>query len=348
MIKKVVLSFDYELFFGLRSGTVDESLIKPTNKLLDAMDKEGFRASFFIDYLMLKYLKAENTERTISDAHIIENQLKDMLRRGHRIELHLHPHWIDSKYNGDGTWNYDNFSHYSLYSLDIEAIVQMFEEGTCYLNNLARSVIPDYKVCAFRAGGWAVQPFDILRKAFKKTGICIDSSTAYGVYNTLPDSYYDFRNMPEKSYYRFEDDVCVENEEGSFIEVPITTYHRNRWCSLIHKFSQYIHKGYNDRLTDGTHQRNDLPPVLPGNKLKNFLNPQRATMMMSFSQSNPYTIKYVMDHTSYELYCFIDHPKDFSLATCDGIHKIGQGYSKSMTYYDIKNEIFKERKYGQK
>lgn len=334
-MKTIILSFDYELFFGVRSGSVEESLIKPTNKLLDAMEKENFRGSFFVDYLMLKYLKQQNTERTLYDANIIENQLKDILKRGHRIELHLHPHWIDARYNGDGTWNYDNFSHYSLSSLDKDSILQMFEESTLYLNTLAQTVIPGYKVCAFRAGGWAVQPFGILKEAFKKTGICIDSSTAYGVYNTLPDSSYDFRNMPTKALYHFEDDVCIENFQGSFIEVPITTYHRNRWCSLIHKITQYLHKGYNVRLTDGTHQRNDSPPAQSGNQIKNFLSPKRATFMMSFSQSNPYTLKYVMSNSDYELYCFIDHPKDFSMATCDGIHRIGRGYSKSVTYYDL-------------
>lgn len=337
-MKKIILSFDYELFFGVRSGTVEQSLIIPTKKLLDAMERENFHGSFFVDYLMLKYLKQENTERTNDDAHKIECQLREILHRGHRIELHLHPHWIDAKYNGDGTWNYDNFSHYSLNSLDNATIMQMFEEGTSYLNKLAQEIIPNYKVCAFRAGGWAVQPFDILKEAFSKTGICIDSSTAFGIYNTLPDSYYDFRSMPCKSYYRFEDDVCKEKSNGQFVEVPITTYHRNRWCSLIHKITQYLHKGYNVRLTDGTHKRNDLPPIQSGNKIRNFLCPKRATFMMSFSQSNPYTLKYVMSHSDYELYCFIDHPKDFSMATCEGIRRIGNGFSKSVTYYDIIKE----------
>ena len=38
MKKKILLSFDYELFFGIRSGTVYNTLIVPTNKLLDFMD----------------------------------------------------------------------------------------------------------------------------------------------------------------------------------------------------------------------------------------------------------------------------------------------------------------------
>ena len=87
--KKIILSFDYELFFGDKSGTVLKTLIEPTNKILDAMDSVGFKGNFFIDWQMLKYLKAENTERTLSDYNLIKNQLKDMVRRGHRPQAQV-------------------------------------------------------------------------------------------------------------------------------------------------------------------------------------------------------------------------------------------------------------------
>ena len=41
--KKIILSFDYELFFGDKSGTVQKTLIEPTNALLDTMDKAGLK-----------------------------------------------------------------------------------------------------------------------------------------------------------------------------------------------------------------------------------------------------------------------------------------------------------------
>lgn len=66
---------------------------------------------------MLKYLRKVDTERTNRDIQLIETQIKDIVRRGHRIELHLHPHWIDAQYNGDGTWNFQNYTHYALSSL---------------------------------------------------------------------------------------------------------------------------------------------------------------------------------------------------------------------------------------
>jgi len=323
MKKRIILSYDYELFFGERSGTVRNSLIEPTKALLDAMEKVGFRGTFFIDVLMIKYLSQNLDDRSKLDLDMIEGQLRDIVRRGHRIELHLHPHWVDAKYNGDGTWNFDDFHNYCLSSFQEESIVSMFTEGVNYLNRIGSEVYPNYNVVAFRAGGWAIQPFKKLKKAFTSAGIKIDSSCARGIYVQNDNSYYDFRNLPEKGFYRFEDDVCQEDYKGSFIEVPITTYHRPITCSIVHKASQILHKGYNERLTDGTHFR----PSENNNshhfsKLHNLLHPKDALYMMSFSQSNPYTLYRILKNSSSGLICFIDHPKDFSKATCDGIYRI--------------------------
>ena len=43
-------------------------------------------------------------------------QIIDIVKRGHRVELHIHPHWCDAVYKGDGTWDFSNFQHYSLNS----------------------------------------------------------------------------------------------------------------------------------------------------------------------------------------------------------------------------------------
>ena len=96
--KKIILSFDYELFFGYKSGTVRKSLIEPTNKMLDAMDQVGAKATYFVDYLMLKYLEKENDKRCNSDLELIKEQLSEILRRGHRIELHIHPHFLSDTF----------------------------------------------------------------------------------------------------------------------------------------------------------------------------------------------------------------------------------------------------------
>lgn len=339
MKKRVILSFDYELFFGERSGTVLKSLIEPTNKIMDVMERVGFRGNFFIDVLMIKCLKQFTDDFCRNDLYLIENQLRDMIRRGHRIELHLHPHWVDAKYNGDGTWNFDDFQHYCLSSFNESDINNMFLEGVDYLNSIGSEVTSNYKVCSFRAGGWAIQPFHKLKEAFILTGIKIDSSCAKGIYVKNKNSSYDFRNLPIKDIFKFENDVCIEDKNGSFIEVPISTYHRPFICSFVHKVFQYIHKDYNIRLTDGTHYRpSEKKDSNYIQKLYNLLYPQNVLYMMSFSQSNPYTLKNIIKKSSSSLFCIIDHPKDFSNATCDGISSLSS-CCKSILYKEIGDSI---------
>ena len=215
--KKIILSYDYELFFGDKSGTVQKTLIEPTNRMMDAMEEVEARGNFFIDYLMFKYIGKNHDERSQKDLLLLREQVKDMVRRGHRIELHLHPHWVDAKYNGDGTWDYSDYTHYMLSTFSEDEIRTMFVEGVGYLEALAREVQPDYKIVAFRAGGWAVQPFSMLRPGFIDAGIVVDSSSSSGAYNPKKDQAYDFRMMPGKTMYHFDNDVVKEVIGGGVI-----------------------------------------------------------------------------------------------------------------------------------
>lgn len=336
-MRKIILSYDYELFFGVSSGTVWKSIIEPTNMLMDVMEQNGFRGNFFVDYLMFRELEKLTDDRAIADLNSLKNQILDMVRRGHRVELHLHPHWIDAKYNGDGTWNFDDFTHYSLSSLAEETIVSMFKDGTEYLTNLIREVEPDYKIVAFRAGGWAVQPFDKLKRGFIEAGIKLDSSTSYGIYRYQKDSYYDFRHMPDKSMYNFDDDVCKEVEGGQFLEVPITSFHRNIMHVIIDRiFEKFFH--FFTSYSDGTHTRNNSEQVKNGTmklaKLKS-----NYKLMCTFSTQSFYTIsKAIKYNRDKNFLCYIDHPKDFSLATEKNLNSL-KGRFVSIAYVDLLSSI---------
>ena len=50
-MKQAILSFDYELFFGDNSGTVQKTLIEPTNIMLDALDTINAKATFFLSLI---------------------------------------------------------------------------------------------------------------------------------------------------------------------------------------------------------------------------------------------------------------------------------------------------------
>lgn len=330
--KKVVLSFDYELFFGDKSGTVSKSLIEPTNSILNAMDSVGFKGNFFVDWQMLKYLSKEDDNRTQKDLSLIVNQLKDIVKRGHRIELHIHPHWVDAKYKGDGIWDFSDFRHYSLDSFCEGEIVKMIEEGTSLLSSIAKEVDPCYQLCAFRAGGWAVQPFDKIKSGLRSAGIFIDSSVMPGVHIKTDYSECDFTSAPAplQGWYRFNDNVCIEDKYGDFCEIPITRAKNGILRRIIAKLSRNLVKYDFTSLTDGTHTRiNDKPDV--------WQSTTNGTIC-TLSKRAPYVIPLLILEDKKELFCFIDHPKDFTKYTCSNL-KLLSRFSSSVLYVDLKEQI---------
>ena len=326
--KKVIFSFDYELFFGVKSGTVQKTLIEPTNMLLDRMESVEARGNFFLDYLMFERLEQLDDERAKSDLKLLKDQVRDMVRRGHRIELHLHPHWIDAKYNGDGTWDYTNYTHYSLYSLSKEEVERQFRDGVSYLTNLAREIDSDYRIVAFRAGGWTIQPFNVVKECFRQIDIVIDSSVMHGACQDSKYSKFDFRNAPDKEFYRFSDDVCKKDENGEFIEVPITVYTKFVWLRVIDKVLSKICPP-NVCITDGTHKRYDLPESRK--KLK-FYESRRLSFTLSGVNAFIMSTLFLLDKKS--LVTFIDHPKDFTMSALDVIKKCMR-HADSITYIEM-------------
>lgn len=310
-MKQAILSFDYELFFGDLSGTVQKTLIEPTNKMLDILDEVGAKTTFFVDYLMLTFLEKENCQRTIADLRSIEEQLMDIIRRGHRIELHIHPHWVDAKYNGDGTWDFSDFTHYRLTVFSEEEVEYMFQEGIKRLSSIARKVIPDYRIFAFRAGGWVIQPFDKFVNAFKKTGIVLDSSVAVGLQQENTYSILDFTEVPQKAFYRFEDKLQESNEKGTFWEVPITTFPYNLWDRICNRLYREIHRKQFKIFADGTHHRASYHGRCYSH-----------VAMFSLARISPSILVSKIEKSPFSIITFIDHPKDFAMINLSNLKKI--------------------------
>lgn len=325
-MKKVILSFDYELFFGDKSGTVLKSIIEPTAKMLEALESLGAKANFFVDWQMLKYMRDANTEHTTADFLLIKTQLQDLIKKGHRIELHIHPHWVDAKYNGDGTWDFSNFEHYSLSSFSREDIERMFREGTELLNSIAQEVEANYKICAFRAGGWVLPEMSVINNAFVENGIIIDSSLGKGFY--INDGYriVDCTSMPSEPIYRMEESALKENNDGRFIEMPISTFNLSFIDRLYNKCYHIIKPNLMKYKADGTHKRScdkkHYEKVTIISKIRNIVKPR--INFLTLSHFAPPILIRKMRNSKSNLIVVIDHPKDFAesnLVVLSGIAK---------------------------
>ncbi|WP_179009484.1 polysaccharide deacetylase family protein [Winogradskyella forsetii] len=215
---KVFITLDYELFFG-KSGTVEKTIIEPTQKLVKILDKHNAKAVFFVDvgYLIKsEELESKYPELKDSSKKVIK-QIKELVAEGHDIQLHIHSHWEDAQFT-NGQWVFP-MTHYRLHSYSEEECIKIVKKYKNYLEAICGK-----QVNGFRAGGWCLQPFDKLKTAFLEAGIKFDSTVFKGGRNIHGAHYYDFNEIPEATKWNFSDDPCVIDDQGSFTEFPIASF----------------------------------------------------------------------------------------------------------------------------
>ena len=212
-----LLSLDYELFFGTNCGTVENCIIKPTQHLINILDKHNFKVSLFVDAGFLVCLKKQALKYpTFKEQYdAIKAQLKSLSSQGHDIQLHIHPHWQDSFYDGD-SWVIDT-KRYRLHDFSPEEINEIVSTYKQELESCS-----EQDVFAFRAGGWCLQPFEGIQNALKNNGIWLDSTVFNEGHSDDPTRWFNFNNMPNKPFWNFDNDPLISTDNGFFTEVPIS------------------------------------------------------------------------------------------------------------------------------
>lgn len=246
--KYLILTYDYELFLGRRSGTVAQCQIIPAEKTLAILNKHNAKAVFFTDTLQLIRLKELAVNGNIhaeKDFGLLKEQFAKIISLGHYIYPHIHTHWLDAVYNASiHQWNLSDVSKYRFHQCSAEQRKEVFHQSLEILKELILPVQPDYRLDGFRAGGWCIQPFSDFRNLFIEHGIRYEMSVLPGFYSFTNAQYFDFTDYPDKSIYRFEENECIEKENGRFVQltvssVPFTSVHRV-FDRLWLKFSPHI------------------------------------------------------------------------------------------------------------
>lgn len=226
----ISITFDYELFFGENRGTYSSVLFEPTKKLIDTLKDFGVSATFFADTCSVdqakKYYQLDYVDG-------FKNQLLDMLEKKQDVQLHIHPHWLKSKFDGE-KWQFDNES-YRIHSFGFDdtenAAGKIISDGVAYLNETLKQSYPDYRCIAFRAGGFCLQPHDALIKALYKNGIRIDSSVAPQLKSDDSSHAYNYRRRSLKTnWYISPEGEWWDNRKRdlcSLLEVPVATVNKN-------------------------------------------------------------------------------------------------------------------------
>lgn len=241
----IYITLDYEIYFGENPGTVEKCILQPTSELIRIAETHQVRFSFFVDCGFI--LKLEEYKKKFQqlekDYQAVVAQIKYLSDTGHDIQLHIHPHWEDSYYNGE-RWII-NTSRYKLADFNESQIQEIVRRYKKVLVDITGKTIFTY-----RAGGWCLQPFSKLMNAFKDSEIKVDSSVFRNGFYFSEQYDYDFRGAPDKDCYRFETDPVQEVADGYFTELPISEIRNSPlffWrLFLLGRWNPYLHKPLGD------------------------------------------------------------------------------------------------------
>jgi hypothetical protein len=252
-MRKTLITLDYELYFD-RSGTAQKCIIEPTDLLLGILDKHDVKATFFVDSgYVLKLKEYMHTfEKLQTDYQLIQTQVQKLSKEGHDVELHIHPHWEDSTFDGS-KWVFDT-SRYKLADFSEQQI-----DDIVFRYSQVIEEITSNKPTVFRSGGWCVQPFDKLAGALYRNGIRIDSTVYPMGENATPSKSFNFVKAPDKPNWKFSNDPLVEDYDGRFEEIPISSIKTTPvfYYKFILKklFGTKIHKSFGDGSAIGNSKK---------------------------------------------------------------------------------------------
>ncbi|MBP8042504.1 MAG: hypothetical protein KAZ36_11420 [Bacteroidales bacterium] len=225
MKKNILLTFDYELFLGKRSGTVDNCLIRPTKRVLEILKANNAKAIFFIDTTYLYRLEKLSKTNSLAaqDFNKIKEQLVQMAKEGHYLFHHIHPHWLDAVYiENISQWDLSEINRFTIHALSDPEKEILFKYSDDFLTEIYNKAQSANKCNGFRAGGLYIEPFNCFKLFFEKYGIHFEFSVVPGEKKSGEKLYYDFSKCPSDKPYSFDNNLNIETVNGKFREYPIT------------------------------------------------------------------------------------------------------------------------------
>jgi hypothetical protein len=209
-----IFTIDYEIY-GDGQGSLRDLVYEPAEKLREMFDRAGANFVVFVEAAEFEKIANFKTDTAISK---VEEQIRDFYDDGYEIALHLHPQWSNARYE-KGTWVLD-YSEYNLCPLSRNRISEIVEGGISYLRSVLRA--PDFTPVSFRAGNWLFQPTQTAAEVMAEFGVKLDSSVFKG--GVQRKHKLDYRRATKNGYFwKFREDVAIENPSGRLLEIPIYT-----------------------------------------------------------------------------------------------------------------------------
>lgn len=242
-MKNIVLTLDYELFFGKKAGNIDNCMINPMDLLIDLMAGHNCKMTIFWD--VLHYMRAIELNKKY-EVEKLKDSIERLVKAGHDIQLHIHSHWLDAQIENN-EWIFPTYEHYKLQSFSKNKILEIVTNAKKTIEDITKE-----KVTSFRAGGWQIEPFDMIKEALEVNSIFIDSSIAYDTVIKSKIINVDFRNYPTKNIYKFSVSPKIEDANGKFTEIQISRIKIPNYIMFVSYLKRYINKNIYKQLGDGT------------------------------------------------------------------------------------------------
>ena len=219
----ILLTFDYELPLGGITKSFDHSLFEPTRLLLDFAKNMQIPLVFFADIHSYIRFKEESINNYTD---VFREQMQYAIRNNHDVQLHLHPHWLETKVNDHTFIPSEKFKLADFYeNKNSPNINQIIYKGTKALTDICKEIDPEYKCIAYRGGGYNLAPrtYEIIASLMKQ-GIRYDSSVVPGYYFLSAQNKVDFRNIPDKPNWFISPENNLEKEGNNGLwEIPVAS-----------------------------------------------------------------------------------------------------------------------------
>lgn len=223
MTYKLLFTLDYEIH-GNGDGNPQALMVEPTYRLMNLLEEYKQHLVIMADVAEILCFRRYREQTGRDDFHIaeIEEQLRDAVRRGHDVQLHIHSSYFRAEWDGK---HFDQcIEDYNMAALPIERIREMVSQCVCYLENLLRPVRADYKVWLFRAANWSMMPTPALYQVLTEYGITHDTSVYKGGCQG-GSVCYDYRTAYDNllPYKASAENINDYDPAGAITELPIYT-----------------------------------------------------------------------------------------------------------------------------
>jgi len=223
--RQLVLSLDYEIF-GNGTGDVRQHMTEPTERMARACEKYKMPLTVFFE--AEEYLAfGREREKLVSalgydPADEVRAQAVDLAKRGHDLQLHVHPEWVGATFEQD-RWRLrpEKRTVDSLFETVAETS-EYIRTRKAVIDGLWEEAGSTRRVTAFRAGAFCAQPSGKLLPALAANGIAIDSSVVKKMTRHDEQVDLDFIAAPAgRRHWQVSMDVAREDPDGSVMEIPI-------------------------------------------------------------------------------------------------------------------------------